>query len=92
MQHRRNNSNHNGAFGGALGAIILTLFTVKLAWSLLVPNLFAGAVAAGTVSASIPWSSAALIAGCIGATVFFIRHPRRHVHGEHHLADGQSGG
>jgi len=86
MQHKRNDSNHNGAFGGALGASLLTLFAVKLGWGMLVAVLFAGAVSTGAVSASLPWSGAALIAAVVGVAVFFVRHPRRHSHSERHLA------
>ncbi|MEE4272005.1 MAG: hypothetical protein V2I67_10035 [Thermoanaerobaculales bacterium] len=91
MNDSQRDCNHNGAFGGALGASLLTFFAVKLGWGLLVPTLFAGAVAAGTVSASLSWSGAALIAAVVGVAVFAVRHPRRHSHAERHLAEGSSG-
>jgi len=80
MEHRRNNHSHDGAFGGALIAFVLTLLTAKLVWGWLVPTLFAGAVASGAVVAALPWSSAALIAAVVAIVVFAARHQRRRAH------------
>ncbi len=90
MQHRKRNMNHDGGFGSAIGAFVATLLIAKLAWGWLVPVLFAGALASGAISASLPWSAAALIAVLVAAVVFFIRHPRRHEHSRRHAAEGAS--
>lgn len=78
MKQRRHESQHGGAFGSALGAFVVTLVIVKLAWGWLVPAVFAGAAGQGTVSPSLPWPSAAIIAALVATVVFFVRHPRRH--------------
>jgi hypothetical protein len=91
MNHGRHESQHSGAFGGAFGVFVVTLLVAKLAWGWLVPVIFAGAVSQGTVSASLSWASAAIIAALVAALVFFIRHPRRHEHCERPALRGTTG-